>query len=70
MNREAKRAIRAAIKQLERRKQVIAFDANVQRYYKVNTAYAVRCLEEYEQIGQQIEELERLMDGAQQMALF
>jgi hypothetical protein len=49
---------RMQINALRRRRQAIAFDANVQRIYQVGTPYAVSCLEEYEKLTRAIEALE------------
>lgn len=61
--RESKAAIKAAIQALKDQRQRIAFDANVQRIYKVNTPYAVKCLQRYEDMTEQIEELEALLSN-------
>ncbi len=44
---------------LKARRQQIAFDANLQKAYQVNTPYAVKCLEEYERLTRLIEQEER-----------
>ena len=58
--------IRSAVDALKRQRKRIAFDANMQRVYKINTPYTIKCLEQYEKLTAQIAELE----GPQQGALF
>jgi hypothetical protein len=49
---------RMQIDALRRRRQMIAFDANVQRIYQIGTPYTIACLEEYEKLTRAIEALE------------
>lgn len=58
--------VRAAVDALKRQRQCIAFCANMQRVYKVNTPHSIKCLERYEKLTAQIAELE----GPQQGSLF
>lgn len=59
MIRQRRNTDQASIACLRKRRQAIAFDANVQRIFQVNTPYAVACLEEYERLTKQIEKLEQ-----------
>lgn len=61
-NKPTKRRLTAAeqmqLDGLYRQRQAIAFDANVQRIYKVNTPYAIQCLKKYEALTEAIEAIE------------
>lgn len=50
-----------AVDALKRRRQAIAFDANVEREYRVGTAYSIACLKEYERLSAEIEGLEMML---------
>jgi hypothetical protein len=43
---------------LRKQRQRVAFDANVQRLYHVDTPHAIRSLERHEELSAQIAELE------------
>ena len=49
---------RMQIDALRRRRQMIAFDANMQKVYQYGTPYTIKCLEEYEKLTKAIEALE------------
>ena len=49
---------RMQIDALRRRRQAIAFDANMQKVYQYGTPYTIACLEEYEKLTKAIEALE------------
>ena len=49
---------RIAIDALRRRRQEIAFDANMQRVYQYGSPYTIACLEEYKKLTAAIEALE------------
>ena len=52
-----------ALKQQQKR---IAFDANMQRVYQIGTPYAIKCLQKYEELTKQIEDLQ----SPQQIRMF
>ncbi len=70
MSKRLSKKDRLSLDALRRRRQFIAFDANVQRIYKIGTPYAVACLKEYEELTAAIERIENGPDEPVQIGLF
>lgn len=52
------KSTREHLEDLQKRRRRVAFDANVQRIFKVDTPYAIKCLAEHERLTKLIDELE------------
>jgi hypothetical protein len=61
---------RLSVDALRRRRQFIAFDANMERVYRYGSPYTIACLKEYEELTAAIERIENGPDEPVQIGLF
>jgi len=57
-----------SVEAMKRRRQQIAFDANMERVYHWGSPYTIRCLKEYNELTAAIDEIEN--ERSEQLSLF
>lgn len=69
MSKRLSKVERLSVDAMRRRRQFIAFDANMQRYANYGTPYTIACLKEYEELTAAIEKIENPPQAPQQLGL-
>lgn len=68
MSKKLSKTERLSVDAMRRRRQQIAFDANMERVYHWGSPYTVRCLKEYNELTAAIDEMES--ERSEQLSLF